>query len=257
MRGYVYYLFVARHRWGYGLHSPFMFWFYKRILSPGCRRELSRVRARVRSLLKDQREVVCERVYGAGSTRLSGEREKLASIVRHSSVSYKYGKVLYALAREFTPGVILELGTSVGISTMYLCEGAPGALLYTVEGCREKLDVCRENARLLGDDNVHTLEGSFEDVLPGFLSRTGQLDFVFIDGNHRKDSTIDHFEKLVDHLHSNSVVVIDDIHWSKEMSRAWHTITNHSRVKVSIDLYHMGVLFFRRELSRERFVLAY
>lgn len=188
---------------------------------------------------------------------MSGEREKVANIVRHSSVSYKYGKVLYAMAREFAPSIILELGTSVGVSTMYLCEGAPGALLYGLEGCREKLDVCRENARLLGYDNVHTLEGSFEDLLPGFLSRTGKLDFVFIDGNHREASTIDYFEKLVDHLHSNSVVVIDDIHWSKEMTRAWDTIRNHSRVKVSIDLYRMGVLFFRRELSRERFVLAY
>lgn len=188
---------------------------------------------------------------------MSGEREKVANIVRHSSVSYKYGKVLYTLAREFAPGVILELGTSVGVSTMYLCEGAPGALIYTVEGCREKLEICRENARLLGHDNVHTLEGSFKDVLPGFLSRSGQLDFVFIDGNHREASTIDYFEKLVDHLHSDSVVVIDDIHWSKGMTRAWDTIRNHSRVKVSIDLFRMGVLFFRRELSRERFVLAY
>ena len=255
--GYFWYLLTARHRWGYGLHSPFMYDFCRQVLWRSNREALFRVRSRVRALKKDTRMVACPDDPGAGSAVLSSDGEPVGRIVGRSSVSYKYGKVLYAAARVFNPSTILELGASVGISTMYLCEGAPQADVYTIEACREKLAVCRENARLLGHDHLHPVQGSFAKVVPGLLRGISSPDIVFIDGDHRKDKVLEYFEQIVPHLQHDSLVIFDDIHWSKEMTRAWEILTTHPGVKVSVDLFRVGILLFRRELSPQRFKIAY
>lgn len=255
--GYFWYIVRARHRRGYGLHSPFLFWFQRHVMAPGYRKTLRPVRSRIRTLRKDNRLVVCQDDPGAGSSLLKRDKEKLQRIVYRSGVSYKYGKILYAAALEFKPETILELGTSVGISTMYMCEGAPQAHVYTIEACREKLEICRENARYLGHENLHPVQGTFEQELAGLLEQLSSLDMVFIDGDHRKEKILGYFGQIIGHIHDESLVIIDDIHWSGGMTRAWQTLSRHPRVKVSIDLYRMGILFFKRELSPQRFKMAY
>jgi predicted O-methyltransferase YrrM len=254
---YLEYFFTAGHLGGYGIHSPFMFAFYKRVIARRARNDLSRVRKRHRHLKKDKRVVHCSEQWGAGSNRLKKGGEKLSRIVRHSSVSYKYGRILFNLAREFQPATILEMGTSVGVSTMYLAEGRPEASLYALEGCSDKLAVANENSRLLNHPNIYPVEGAFGEVLPGLLPQIGPLDMVFMDGNHRKDPTLNYFALLQPYLHPHSIVILDDIYWSPEMKEAWNQIRKHPGVQVSVDLYRMGILLFRKELYPQRFKIRY
>jgi len=254
---YLEYFFTAGHLWGYGLHSPFMFTFYKRVIARPARRDLSWVRKRHRHLKTDKQVVHCPEEWGAGSNRLKKGGEKLRCIVRHSSVSYKYGRILFNIAREFQPATILEIGTSVGVSTMYLAEGHPEASLYTLEGCPDKMAVANENSEILNHSNIHPVEGAFGEILPGLLPRIGPLDMVFIDGNHRKVPTLSYFAMLEPYLHHHSIVIMDDIYWSPEMKEAWDQIRGKPGVKVSVDLYRMGILFFREELYPQRFKIWY
>lgn len=251
------YFFTAGHWGGYGLHSPFMFRFYKRVIAASCRKPLQRVLKREARLRRDRRVVYCKQTYGAGSRRLNSRGDRLDRIVKASSVSYKYGKILYAAARAFEPASILELGSSVGISTMYMAEGAPQASLYTVEGCDDKLQIVRENATLLNHSNVYPVKGEFSRVLPHLLPDIAPLGMVYIDGDHRKKQTVEYFNLIVEYLHPRGVLIIDDIHWSGDMTAAWGIIRKHPRVRVSVDLFRMGILLFSRELSEERFVIRY
>jgi predicted O-methyltransferase YrrM len=82
-------------------------------------------------------------------------------------------------------------------------------------------------------------------------------DLIFFDGNHKKEPTLAYFGQCLQHIHPDTVLIIDDIHWSQGMTDAWNTIRCHSRVKVSIDLYHMGIVFFKEELSKEDFTLRF
>ena len=254
---YVEYFFTAGYLGGYGLHSPFMFAFYKKVIARPARKDLGRVRERKHYLKKDKRLVHCPQQWGAGSRRLRGVGEKAGRIVRHSSVSYKYGRILFNIVREFQPATILEIGTSVGVSTMYLSEGRPQATLYGLEGCREKLAIAQENSQLLGHNNVHLVEGPFEETLPRLLPRIGSLDLVFMDGNHREAPTLNYFDLLEQYLHPHSIVIVDDIYWSPAMQEAWKQIQQHPGVKVSVDLFRMGILFFRDELYPQRFKIRY
>ncbi|NNL79773.1 MAG: class I SAM-dependent methyltransferase, partial [Flavobacteriaceae bacterium] len=58
---------------------------------------------------------------------------------------------------------------------------------------------------------------------------------------------------LLNRIHNNSIMIFDDIHWSAEMEEAWAIICEHSRVKVSIDIFYWGLVFFREEQAKEHF----
>ena len=53
------------------------------------------------------------------------------------------------------------------------------------------------------------------------------------------------------------ILIIADIHWSKEMQQAWDTIKNHYQVTLSIDIYQMGIVFFNPEIRKQDYILAY
>jgi len=78
-----------------------------------------------------------------------------------------------------------------------------------------------------------------------------------MDGNHKKVPTLHYFNLFLEKINTNSIVVIDDIHWSTEMEEAWESLINSEKVRLSIDLFRMGILFFRKELSKQHFIIKY
>ena len=105
--------------------------------------------------------------------------------------------------------------------------------------------------------NITVLSGTFDDKIGEALKMLPVPDLLFFDGNHRLEATLRYWEKCLPSLHAGSVAVFDDIHWSPEMEEAWRLIIARPEVKVSIDLYHLGVIYFREELSKEDFVLRF
>ena len=183
--------------------------------------------------------------------------ESVASIVRHSSVSERYGRLLFRLVEYFEPRTIIELGSSVGISTLYISKAFPEANIFAIEGCSTKSEQASANFEAMKVSNIMQHIGRFDIVLPDVIEQAGKLDFAFIDGNHTYEGTIANFESLLSIAHNDTVFVFDDIHWSADMQKAWDEIADHDRVTVSIDLFRMGIVFLRKELSRQKFVIRY
>ena len=106
--------------------------------------------------------------------------------------------------------------------------------------------------------NIQLVEGNFDHTLDQVLKSTTPFDFVFIDGNHRLEPTVRYFNQILPNLHANSIVVLDDIHWSKEMEQAWETIQQHPAVSLTIDLFFIGIVFFRAEQKeKEHFTIRF
>jgi predicted O-methyltransferase YrrM len=97
----------------------------------------------------------------------------------------------------------------------------------------------------------------FDDALPIILKKLNKAEFVFIDGNHRKGPTLKYFELCLSYTNNDSVFIFDDIHWSKEMEEAWQCIQMDSRVKLTLDFHFLGIVFFRKELSKQNFLLRF
>jgi len=108
-----------------------------------------------------------------------------------------------------------------------------------------------------GYGKIEVMTGNFDHHLGAALEKFDRIDFVLIDGNHRKEPTIGYFMKILPKLHEGSMVVIDDIHWSAGMLHAWNVIRNSEEVSVSIDLFRMGILMFRNDIARENHILRF
>jgi predicted O-methyltransferase YrrM len=194
---------------------------------------------------------------GAGSHLQNKTSKSISEIVHAAAKPEKYAQLLFRLVNHFQPATILELGTSLGISSAYMASANSRSKLITIEGCKEIAAIAGQNFKKLELFNIEQLTGNFDDRLPEVLKKIDQLDFVFFDGNHRKIPTINYFEQCLEKASERSVFVFDDIYWSDEMKEAWQEIKNNDRVTVTIDLFYFGILFFRKEQVKEHFVIRY
>lgn len=143
----------------------------------------------------------------------------------------------------------------MGLSTLHMMLGCPEARCITLEGCPETAKVALEQFRLIGL-TPEVKAGPFHETLPAVLNQMTTIDFAFIDGNHRERPTLDYFTMIAERCHSRSCLVLHDIHWSAEMASAWKTIAADQRATVTIDLFDLGLVFFR-EQAKEGFVLRW
>jgi predicted O-methyltransferase YrrM len=95
--------------------------------------------------------------------------------------------------------------------------------------------------------------GDFKNILPKLQQE--KWDLIFFDGNHSKIATLSYMEVLLPSITNETIWVFDDIHWSKDMEAAWEAIKNHPKVTVSLDLFCIGLVFFRTEQAKEHFVI--
>lgn len=179
---------------------------------------------------------------GAGSSVVKGNLRTIASIADTSLKPAKYAQLLYRMVQHYQPATIIELGTSLGITTCYLASANPNAKVYTIEGSASIADISRENFVAAGLKNIELITGNFDDVLPGLLKKIERPDLVYIDGNHRKEPTLHYFEQIRPELSANGLMIFDDIHWSGEMETAWQDILEMDDVRLSIDLFFIGIV---------------
>ena len=149
---------------------------------------------------------------------------------------------------------ILEIGSSIGISTCYMATGHPEAKITTLEGCPAIAAIAEENYLKLGFKNINMVVGQFEKTLDTVI-KDQTYDLIFFDGNHQKEPTISYFEKCIQTSHEDSVFIFDDIHWTEEMEGAWNHIRNHEKVTLSVDTYKWGLVFFHKGRVKEHFTL--
>lgn len=246
---YLRYYITASNGKGHGVHSPFVFDFIHRVLNDDRQfyayQPVENLR---RLLLVDHRELRIED-FGAGSRVEKQQTRKVSEIATSSLKPIKYGQLLFRIVDHYAPEHILELGTSLGITSAYLAMANPQASLTTMEGAAAVANVARDNFQKLGIKNLRLIEGDFDITLPVWLEQGRQIDLAFIDGNHRYEPTLNYFKQILKHTDEYSILIFDDIHWSKEMEDAWKEIQAHDAVTLSIDLFFIGIVFFRKEFK--------
>lgn len=166
------------------------------------------------------------------------------------------GRVLFDLVRQTRPASCVEMGTSVGISAAY--QGAALELngsgtLVTLEGAPAVAEIARANLRRLGLDRTEVVIGRFRDTLPGVLGARQPVDYVFVDGHHDEQATLDYFERLLPFLAEAALLVFDDIAWSDGMRRAWSRIASDPRVGCAVGLGPVGLCLFDRAAAARRY----
>jgi predicted O-methyltransferase YrrM len=193
---------------------------------------------------------------GAG-TKARLKRRTIGSMARIASVSPLYGELLYRLAFYYKPDTIIELGTALGISTIYLALGNPKARVITVEGNPQLAEITSKNFAAKKLNNINLINSTFDNTMDRLIHEISKNTLVFIDGNHNYDATMRYFAMFEKIPGASNILVFDDINWSGEMMRAWKSITESAHAGILVDLFRMGILFQGLGINRQKFRLRY
>jgi predicted O-methyltransferase YrrM len=252
---FLYYLkFLWKSSNQYAVHSPFIYSF----LINGIYQKTNKVWfnnfLKVRkSLLLNKTELVISD-FGAGSKIFKDNKRTIAQLTKNVSISKQKAKILFKIFNYFQPLSILELGTCIGLGTYTISVASKNAKIETVEGCENLAAIAQVFLKENKCENTKIYNQLFSDFFK-ILTQNISYDAVLIDGNHSYKATLDYFKAINLHIHNDSFIVFDDIHWSKEMNQAWEEIIQNKSVTISIDFFYFGIIFFRKEQEKQHFVL--
>lgn len=252
---YAKHIIVSKNR--HGIHSPFVYTLLDEVIyDKQVLPYYQDIEAKRNSLKQDHRKIHVKDL-GAGSMLNKQTEKQVAQIAKNALKPARIAQLIARIAGRFSPETIIELGTCLGLTTAYMASASPHSQLITIEGCPETARIAQENFEDLDLRNINLQVGNFDTILPQIISSISKLDFLFIDGNHRKEATLDYFEQCLPKVHDQSVLIFDDIYWSSGMKEAWETIKRHPQVRVSMDLFYIGLVFFKKDQEKEHFKIRF
>lgn len=259
---YIQHLFYGKHRKGHGIHSPYLFQFVNGVVFNGNRvdvpADIINAHNDLRKNPDDIPSAVDEILRGAPSKVDSRKIRTIRSFVRGSSVSKSQAALLYRIVQSFNPEMILELGTGLGVSTIYLAAGLAEissqdqglVKVHTIEGDPARADFSQKLFKRLELNGVKVHCGDVEEKMKELAEKLPGRFLAFVDANHQYEPTLRYVRLLVNRAGEESIIVLDDIYWSRGMSRAWKEVISWPEVRQSLDLFHMGILLLRKDLHK-------
>ncbi len=255
---YIGYLWKASNGQGHGVHSPFVYAFIKNVLNtPSKGEDIHAIELYRQQLLNNQTQITILDL-GAGANLQGNKSKTIAQIAKGALKPKKYSTLLNRIVAYYQPHQILEMGTSLGITTCYLAEGVPNASVVTMEGAPAVAQEALATFKHLGYQNIQLIEGNFDQSLPQYLQGISTIGIAYVDGNHRYAPTMQYFNLLLNKSDEESIFIFDDIHWSSEMEKAWEEIKGDKRVSLTIDLFYIGIVFLKKgNKEKENFTIKF
>lgn len=234
LKSYVKYIFRSGHAKGYGIHSPFVF-------------------SLVRDVIYDRKKYYNTDII----KKVRKEINKTEYTIKKSNViSTKYGELLFRLVWYFKPQNILEFGTSLGVRTMYLSMPDTRKNVFTIE----KNDILRKIAekyfKKLKLNNIAMYNGYCAELVPDIMSQLETLDFVVLDCYSKKEM-LDCFQLCLSKVNNETIFIFENLYYSQGNEEAWRLICQNELVTVSIDMFKLGIVFFRKECQKQHFIVRY
>lgn len=253
IKSYLKFLWHSKNE--HAVHSPFVFnlltkCFYDKKIKP----EYAILKKYRKSLLENK-NFIDVTDFGAGSKVFKSNRRQISKIAQTAGISPRRAELLFRVTNYFQPATILEIGTSLGLATSALALGNPKAKVVTIEGCPNTANVAQNQLAEFDCNNVESVISEFESFLISENIQATNYNLIYFDGNHSKKATLAYFELLLPTTDNDSIWILDDIHWSEDMEEAWKTIKKHPKVKVTIDTFQWGFVFFRHEQEKEHFII--
>lgn len=239
----------------HGIHSPFVYDLITKCFYNKTNFEEYKSLKDFRDILLKSDDTISVEDFGAGSTVFKSNERKVSDLAKIAGASNSESKLLYRITNYFNPKTILELGTSLAISTNTINIATNNSEITTVEGSESIFNWNNKNISNSDFSKTKFVNSLFDEYLEN-LNEEDKFDMVYIDGNHTYEATIKYFNILKNHTHKSSIIIFDDIHWSLGMEKAWNEIITNKDVTLSIDTFHFGVVFFREEqYNKEHFVI--
>lgn len=216
----------------YHIHSPFVYEFCEKILEDDRHFYAFSEIETFRELLK------------TNSSKISDSSNfSIAQLTKSSENNWLTYRLLFRIVQHFQLKNILEVGTSMGISTLYLSEAAKDGVIVSFCQNSDFQNQLNRNFQRMKVENIEVHFGNFDSKIKDHLSNFKSFDCILIKENFEEISFQNYFSKI----HENSVIIFLNPYKSIKNKKTWEKIKAHKTVKLSIDLFFMGLLFFRKE----------
>lgn len=251
---YEYIKYLVKGQGRHQVHSPFVFdlvdvCFRNRVANS----DLNKVKKFKQGLFKDKTNYTFES-FGAGSKK-GNEQKTIAEYAKNASTFGKYWKLLYLISNHYKPKNILELGTNFGFGTLALHLGSPNSNITTIEGSETLFRINKKSFDNLNLQNINFKNNTFDLFFKTELS--AKFDLVFLDGDHRGKAVMENLNHIIKHSHDQTIIIIDDIRWSKDMFDTWKQIVDDKRFHLTLDLFRMGIILPMSTKEKEHFIISY
>jgi predicted O-methyltransferase YrrM len=237
----------------HGVHSPFVYDLITKCFYDKTNYQDYKTISEYRKTLKKNKTQIAVTDLGSGSQKMDSKIRSVSKMAKHAGTTFFRAKLIYRIVTYFKSKNILELGTSLGIATYAMQLANKNSTITTIEGCPNLSDFTKSFFLKNQMTSITLINDDFQKTLKTLNSDT--YDLVFFDGNHQKEPTLQYFKALLPTIHNDSLFIFDDIYWSKEMTEAWEIIKQHPKVKVTIDTFYWGFVFFRGEQIKEHFTI--
>ncbi len=239
--------YFAHAKTRYQIHSPFVFDLINEVYEDN-RTFYAFEKAEIlrEALMRDDTEIEVTD-FGAGSHNNKSPKRKISNIAANALSPSAQCAFLFRLINRYQPKTMIEIGTSLGIATLYQSFGNKNGQLITMEGCPKIAEIAQIQFKKAKARNIEVIVGNFDNTLETALNKVGTLDYIFIDGNHRKEPTIRYYEQALKYAHNDTIFVFDDIHWSQEMEAAWQAVAARNEVTIALDFFYFGLVFLKKE----------
>lgn len=237
----------------HGVHSPFVFDLVQKCFYDTENYAEYGVLKKYRNSLLQDKNTIEVTDFGAGSRVFKSNIRAINEIAQNAGISPKDAQLLFRVVHYFQPKRILEIGTSLGLATSALAQNN-FAEITTLEGCPNTMAVAKSQLQFQFP-KINFVVTEFSNHFKTYNLQPTTYNFIYFDGNHSKEATLQYFELLLPTISNETVWVFDDIHWSKGMEEAWEIIKKHPKVSVTIDTFQWGFVFFRKEQVKEDFII--
>ncbi len=253
IKSYLKFLWHSKNE--HGVHSPFVFDLVTKCFYDKRQKTEYPILRNYRNSLLQNKNTIEVTDFGAGSRVFKSNTRQISKIAKTAGITSKRAELLCRMVNYFQPSTVLEIGTSLGLATSALSLGNLKGEIITLEGCPETSAIAKNQFQSFQLYNIESVVAEFSSYLGNSELQNSKFGLIYFDGNHSKKATLDYFELLLPTITNDSVWIFDDIHWSHDMEEAWEIIKNHPKVKVTIDTFQWGLVFFRMEQEKEHFVI--
>ncbi len=229
---------------GHGTHSPFVYTFITEVLNDDrffyAYEDIGVLK---KQLLKDKTRV-----------NYKGKETSVGELAKQSLLD-KYNQLLFRIVSYYEPKNIVEIGTSLGLSTAYLASPDASIKVFSTEENVELASIAKQNIEELSLANIQ-IKPSAGNWFSHTQKQEKQYGLIFI--NQTDEDLFQVFLKLSALINENTIVVFREINQDLETSKSWDLIKSSLSTTISIELFQLGLVFFRKEqLKKQHFAIRF